>query len=367
MGEMERFPTTDQYKLGVNVDTSSLLLKQHFQDAVAGKPSKVGTPELIKSLVGRDDVKVIDANNSISGYAFKKDELYLNPSELTLVKLLHVAADNLPPNIPHELAPELLSHLMELHEAEHVTQYSFLKGQNTGMVITDSLRSTITGGSVDAEDLKLHIVAELDADLPVLKHLRDMGLDNVAQFWEDARTNVSYVDSFMSLGKEITWHDTSSLNSYYEETGKLIDLDSYISARKSLTLEIMDKMHFSEDEVKRIKADYPNLKENEKVIALNSSAEGKASVSVRPQGLLYAVQSLLEKGELKGLQKWDAENYVKAMDRLGYTADPNYTYEAHMRDVIENKLGIEPLSKNSIDAVEETHSQNIGIGAGVGQ
>ncbi len=355
MGSQE-FPTTDNYKIGTNVNLHSQGLSEHFHDIVQGKPSSIQIPEMVKSLLGRDDIKVTVGDHSKNKYSFGADgdEIHLDPEFITIAKFLGVSEDNLPPNVPTDLTHELFGHLIALHEAEHATQLHLPKDQDTGKVDLRSVRSNLVADGVSEIDLNNKIVRETDADVPVLEHLRDMELEHVGQFWKDSRMTVSFVNSFPMITDEALRHDSSSLLSYHQATGKVIDLDTFVSEKKALLNNVHKELGFEEGKFMSIMQDYPDLLTSERAAAAMSSQEVDDSLRVTPQAIQHAVQNLLDKGELSEMQAWEAQNYVNAMGRLGYEADPNFDYEANIRDTLENKIGLKSVSQQSIDASDNT-------------
>ena len=94
------FPTTDNYKLEVNVNLSSPLLREAFNTAMRGEtPSLDKMEAVVASLVGREGVSV--EYDDYSGAVPHRDFMYIGTKE-NVALIMGVTPDNLPPNVPEE-------------------------------------------------------------------------------------------------------------------------------------------------------------------------------------------------------------------------------------------------------------------------
>lgn len=356
MATNQDFPTTDRYKLGANVQIEALAVVESFQRAARGEPSKDGYLGMIQAATGRKDLKVTNNPDGKTAYSPENDSLNVSGSDTTIASLLNVTQDNLPPNIPKVFTPELVTQLAALHEAEHVTQIASLHDPKTGEVISGSQYASIIKDNPkvtpdqDSEmtrigNLKVNpdtLALEVDADLPVVESLKDMGYEDGAQFWLDMR-NVSAVTRHFPFEKKAVFeHDVGPAVSHFERTGEVLDTSVIMNERQKLVRAI--KAEMSADPAV-VSMDYPGLY-GAKAMRYIESKEGQEALMVRPQVVLSATKTLLEKGELSPLQAKLAEQYVESAERMGYNPEIS-DYNAQMRHVFENNMGLKPAQDTS--------------------
>ena len=347
-------PITDKYELEVNVGFPEQSLSQYFYKIVSD--NEISSPnemiQMVKKLVGRDIIVVHDSLGKFLHSAHENKITLSSDGAISINSMLGVAPDNLPPNVPSELTQELLEHLAALHEAEHATQFSREIDDVSGDV---SIREAMLSDIKNTLSFERKFMREVDSDLSVIETLNDMGLGNVAQFWQDARANNSMIDHIYNFIGRAYEHDTHSTLAHFIETGDTIDPEEFISEKRMLVERIRGEMGVFTGKLLCIIGEYPNL---ETALELEENKQYGMHMEVKPQGIMHAVQTLLDDDQLDGMQKWEAENYMAAMDRLGYVADPNYDYEAQLRDVLENKMG---LKTSDQIALEQRRNEAQGI------
>ena len=353
------FPTTDTYMLEVNVDLNSPLLEEAFTRAMNGQPSSHEIlKEMMDSLHGRQGI-ALDADAGRSAYSIMLQQVGLGPEDIGA--FLAVSPDNLPPNIPEELTPELMTHLFALHESEHVTQFTYKTDEKEGYVIPDTIQRTFMREDPDTiPDLdSVDSIKEVDGDLAVVTHLDEMDLGHVSQFWLDGRICASFNHKFTESAYNHYEHDASSIVSYFRETGQVIDPAEFLEHKNELMTKIQPAiMGMDKQAIIGVLTEYPTLSRDQitQFTEIMNNGEYDLKPDVRPQTILFAVQELLDDGALDGLQKWEAENYVAAMGRLGYEPVqphiPEMSYEDQIRDILENNMGIHKIGEEPEQGAE---------------
>lgn len=337
MSENKDFPTTDKYKIGVDVDLQHKSLCADFRDCAAVYSSQETIKKLIHNLTGRDDVNLMHFEEKGSNaYHAGSDTIMLAPSRVGIDTFMWITKDNLPPNIPEQLTPDLLFHLVALHETEHVTQFS-LEKTDDGQDVT-SIKSTLVQGHNPNYNLMSDIAKEVDADLAIIKHLENLDLPNVAQFWKDMRSVASFVVHFPLSSPDGMPHDTTAILHHFETTGKVLDPDHLIDEKLDLAGKIHDKLGINRDFLSTMMVinTTPPLETLEAKLQEESV---RKDLLMRPQQIMTAVQELLNEGQLTGLQKWEAENYMDAMHRLGYTPEPAGDYTNKAANALKTHFG----------------------------
>jgi len=371
----QNFPITDKYKLGVNVN---LELGVAFWEASHGQPMEDRLVGLPRALVGRK-IDVCPNSWGDNGYNVMRGRLLLDMGVSDVAsfvsKFMHVSPDNLPLNIPDELTPELVVFLVALHESEHVMQW--------GEVGAKSTASTFAKGKTyENKDIPFVIMQEADADSPVIKYLREDGKGNVAQFWLDMRTVSSftdkfplmypakYVDNFASvlnpLGdwgykvdsrkylrksmSELYGHDSASILAYSEKNGAVIDPEYYLREKEALVKNVHESMEIEESWfislVNRCRD------EGERTPTVSEAVNVMKNISpMSPQKIRYALDDLMGRGSLDGLQRLEAENFIAAAERMGYEADPDpdfvQIYKDQVCDAVGNMYGVNGLDREA--------------------
>jgi len=335
-------PTTDKYNLEVRSNLKDPKLSDSFYEAVHGE-QKPGLSKVIDSVLGktRED-RLLDVAQSVARRDFSAEYsedgennysasyAHLTLAPISIKDLMRTYPDNLPPNIPHNLNQNLLEHIVTLHETEHVTQNKIEHVEGRGFFIVSNVHNV-------ADSIEKDWVHEMDADLAVVKYLECLGYFDVAQFWLDGILVNSFTGQFPLSGAETLIDDVSSTIAHYSDTGEVLDFKYFALQKLSLLTKVQVEMNASHDEMNNIIQDYPDfLSEVPK--------EFIPYFAAKPQGVMHAVQTLLDKGDLKDMEKWEAENYMAAMERLGYEPDPNYSYSDQLRDTLENKMGLAPDS-----------------------
>jgi len=341
--EKDKFLTTDNYKLGVDIDLS---LSEEFFKALQQESMEDVLPSVVKRAVGRDDIKIlVDPTASAGGvggcYEIYDDRVSVDPGKNTqyiVSSFSIIAPDNLPPNIPEELTPELFGFLMALHESEHVTQYTFegsiFKKQQTEF---DPRAPDFGCDDKQVSEIAETIIAEVDAELAVLKFLREQEMNHVAQFYLDMRCVSSFTKTCPYLFEKNLDHDVSTIISHYEETGEVLDPDKFLEEKK----ELLDKLH-KEMGVGSEWIDSIMTKNQSDGIRKLHPAEIESVVKqlppMPPQVIMHALQSLLDKGELDGLQKLEAENFIEAVKHMGYEPDPNPAFMEEYKEQVNGAI-----------------------------
>lgn len=357
-------PVTGQFVIRPDIDLKHPLVEAQFQRAARGETvSHEAVSAMIRAVVGPGHrFGITHDETDDSEYNWYKGTFNLSGRE-TIAGFMKVAPDNLPPNIPKELTPELFHHLVALHEAEHVTQTSFENDKVTGKPVPSSGKKLFVRDDEGlAGFLPVKIIGEADADNTVLTALDQMELPHVSQFWLDMRICASFTGKFFETPDKAYKHETSSVLSHFRETGDVLDMDIFIPQKNELMAKIQrEVMGFDMVGITeisgRVLKDYPRLSfdqvEQFGVAMQEKVREMQADPSVQvkditPQGMMSVVGGLLEAGKLGGLQKWEAENYMAAMNRLGYEAIPqpkvDIPFEEMFRDVLENKMGLKPIN-----------------------
>jgi hypothetical protein len=352
----QTFPTTDDYKIEVNINLSKAhALSGEFMAAAKGGTLDEYLPKFVHAVLGRDITVITDKNageyDSKYRYYYDREhkqyeeELHFGTKEMELEEKLvgnfGKNPDFLPPNIPKELTPELMDFLTALHEMEHTTQYNIPQKED-GEVKRGSVSSAIVklGAPLSSRvGSGFEIMGEVDAEgapmAYVATYLREEGMENIAQFYEDMR-------EFNLLDWE---HDLSLVLSHHEETGEVIDPAYYAQEMRGLYMKVIEGVGIDCNYFSELLSQY-SYEDIKKVIG-NAALENdmnnlpKKIGDVTPQKFMYAAQKLLESGELEGVSKMKAEKYVEAMERLGYKPDPQgiVGYKEAVKEVIDKYLG----------------------------
>ena len=200
-----------------------------------------------------------------------------------------------------------------------------------------SLISTVFTDRVPTHGLAEEIVKEVDSDNAVIQYLKDSGQDDMAQFWLDMRMSRSFMAQFLSTSTESTEHDTASIVANFQKTEEVLDINHFIEQKQALMEVVRQEMGMGErNHNLSIMSDYPDAMQ---AIRYNENLDIKKyeqAITVKPQGIMHVVKTLLAEDKLDGMQKWEAENYMESMERLGYEPDADYSYEAQMRSVFED-------------------------------
>ncbi len=333
----DKLPTTDNYKLGVDIDLSEAksLSEEFMKASKEGRLEEVA-PKFIRSVTGQDDINVDireDMGVVDTEYGNFDKVLTLGTKDIGLNEKLSTIFDvdinNLPPNIPEKLTPEHVDLFVVLHEAEHATQNHVPRTEDGKLDPVNIVSNVVKPEApITAFGDGKETILEVDADLAPVAYLRETGMDDAAQFFSDMRE--------INFNKE--HHDTSTIRDYYEETGKVIDPHQYeietASLREKMTGKIGVDYDHLRDELKQYPPDVL-----EKIVQDSSFREvfDKIESEVTPQKLMYGSIKLLEEGEVEGVARLKVENYLAAMDRLGYTPDPKQIdCNSRVSDVMEN-------------------------------
>ncbi len=336
------------YKLEVNAALGGRALSQYFNEIVSD--NRISTPDervqMVKKLVGRE-ITVEHNNSGTNIHKAHENKIVLSDKDVSIASMLSVAPDNLPPNIPPELTQELLEHLIALHEAEHATQFSHENVVSQTGHVVNSIKETMLSDVGSRTGFERNFMREVDGDFSIIDTLHDMEYENVAQFWLDMRASSSAVGYIFDFEGDAYEHDTSSILKHYVNTGEVIDPAEFMSEKRALAEKIRGEVGVFAGELAGILSEYPDF------LKLSRDAEVIKEIDkftkIKPQGIMHAVQTLLDEGQLEGMQEWEAENYMAAMDRLGYEPDPNYDYEAQLRDVLENKMGLKTADQIALE------------------
>lgn len=334
MADKFTIPTTDDFNLDVDINLERKRLHRLFERSASGEASLDDSTKILRAMIGRKP-NVIDGEGGNS-YQPSTDTFRISPPP-SLAFYLGVSENNMPPNISESVTPELMHHLKLVHEAEHATQFIFKRDEQTGEIDQTSARFEISNRSPYAYGLEEEIIKEADADLAVQKYLEDIGEPEVAQFILDARMSRSFVEQYLASSDDSYEHDTSSILQHFKETGDVIDVETFIYEKSALMDKINKEVGFGLYDLSSMVSEYDVTREQLRAMQMEHQTE----LAIRPQGVMHAVQSLLERGELEGLQKWEAENYMAAMTRLGYEPQENYDYESQLRNVLENGMGLQ--------------------------
>ena len=350
MAENFTIPTTDDFNLDVDIDLERKRLHRLFERSASGEASLDESTKLIRAMIGRKPI-VIDGEGGNS-YQPSTDTFRISPPP-SLAFYLGVSESNMPPNIPESVTPELMHHLKLIHEAEHSTQFNYSTDPETGEVDRTRGNFRISNRSPYEYTVAEEIIKEADADLAVQNYLHDIEEPEVAQFIMDARMNRSFVEQYLTSSDDSLEHDTSSIVSHFMETGEVIDVDEFIQAKRELMDKINKEVGFGLYDLSAMVSEYDVTPRQLRELQMDHQTE----LAIRPQGVMHAVQSLLDRGELEGLQEWEAQNYIQAMTRLGYEPQENYDFEAQLRHVIENDMGLqkkpeEPVQVNGLTPEE---------------
>ncbi len=350
MGNNKIIPTTGEYNLSIKVDIQNAELLNCLRDAAYGSRSNESISSLTKALVGRDDIQVIENDEGDIRYDLCADTIYYDSGALTVDRLLCVPKVNVPPHIFQTLTSEMISHILMVHEIGHAAQHSFSRDVNTGRVIMGTVKSNVFDDPLsfkDADyfenDLKGHFAHELDSDLLVIMHLVKADFRRVAQFFMDARITSSFAMNIPELSFTGLTHGTSSLLYHFAKTRDVIDLDFYLSEKQSLIEKINNEMGLNTSDIETVAKDYPEIS-NEEFTPSETLLDAQF---VKHQGIMCAVQNLLERGDLSEMQSVEAETYLQAVERIGYKSDPSYDYIAQIRSILENGYGLVPFSRRS--------------------
>lgn len=326
----DKIPTTDDYKVGVDIDLSAARsLSDKFTQASKGGTLDKFLPKFLRSVTRDDEVTVNvneDALMTESQYhpLDKTFSVGLKESGIDekLAAMFKVDKQNFPPNIPKELTPELFDLGVLLHEAEHNTQSGLPKTEDgkfdrvniTSNVVKPDAPITAFGDGHET-------ILEMDADRAPVAFFQAQGMKDSAQFLLDMKEV-----NFNRKG-----HDTATMQSHYEETGEVIDPAHYEKETASLYTDMKAKVGVDNDKIVELLNKYPPetldraVKDPSFINKLNS-----LDAAVTPQKLMYGAIKMLEgddklKGDdqLEGVARLKVENYLAAMDRLGYKPDPS--------------------------------------------
>ncbi|MGH1375010.1 MAG: hypothetical protein ACRBCK_01570 [Alphaproteobacteria bacterium] len=354
-------PTTDAYEINLDVDIHNPLLAESFNDAVFGTMDNDTVEQMIKVLVSRDGLEVSFSEDERSFSNSMTNEINIGLYG-DIARFLAVTPDNLPPSMPESFTNELYLHLVALHEAEHMSQHSYDLHPESGEINVSTIKSNLVLNETEMSTVGRELLEEADSDNAVLEHLDDMGQEDASQFWLDMRMAASFTHRFAGNTYKIYEHDTSSILSHYRETGDIIDVDQFVEQKGELMAKIQREVLGADmKELMAVMAEYPQLSTAELRKLSDVATSGQEQINLTPQRLMHTVKGLLESGELDGLQKWEAQNYLKAVERLGYEADAspaaNFSMVDKVRDIMENDMGKTPL--NATPATNDPASEII--------
>lgn len=348
--EEQNFPTTDKYKLGVDIDLS---LASEFMNAADGRPLVHRLPELIYGLVGRYDVGVRLGDDLENEYDPNTDDVSVNTRTDNLLErvcsVTGVPLDNPPPKIPDEYTAELDVFLATLHESEHAVQRNVKKDEFGYVDFRATTSTLVTSTNVAASGESYSIISEADADLPILEFLEREGMHDSAQFWFDMRevasfttkTPIPYYPGLSGHGV----HDTNFTISHHRDGGGVIDPEVFMSEKMDLMGKVYKEMGIGNVLTDSYAAKVADVFSNFSMRDIKDCfgrTEVDTEVSpIRPQKIMTALQNLLDEDRLDGVQELDAQNYMAAMGRLGYQPEPalmpGYAEEVaqHLENIID--------------------------------
>ena len=289
-------------------------------------------------------------------YNLGEDAVYLNPEKLSVVERvclrMGVSPDNLPSNIPVELTPELFEFLTALHESEHVTQHTFDPASEKWCLAKDLNNLTEYGRNIFAP-APYELMEEVDADLAVIEYLKEEGMDNVAKFRLDMREirsmtlKVPALPEGSLLNSDAYTHDLSTILGHYVETGDVIDPSRYIHEKSLLVEKIIIELGMPTYWFGNLQYKCEEKATREPELSEISAVYNE--IYMRPQNIRFALENLLERGKLDGLQKFEAENFIAAAKRMGYEAEPLATqeYKAQVETTLKALYGISEPGQDS--------------------
>jgi hypothetical protein len=316
------FPTTDDYRIAVDVDLSGSNLRAIFAAAAEDRLADRFQIQFVNRIVGRDLVIESPPDNAVcvdDRYWISADSIDLDDcsKENSIAFLIQTAIENLPPHIPDHLSADVLKHLAAIHEAEHATQRVSGKDNN--------IFSTVRGDLAADSSVYNSLLREADADFAVLKYLDTIGETEIRQFWLDARTISSFV-----AGRPGQGHDVSFMLQNFQENRSVIDPVEFLEQKGALTDRIEGLMGLNESTVTRLYSQYHQLGSLEDADRLN--------MFPAPQRIGGAVQHLLAYDDtLTPLQRVEAQNCLSALDRLGYDINPDFSYENQIHQLAQSR------------------------------
>lgn len=358
-------PTTGLYRISTDVKVD---LGDKFWKASSGKSAEERMPELVKLLVGRDDLDVEAAPGLKSGYITEQngvqDTLQIDTQgdlEKDICGEMGVSRDNLPPNIPSSYTAELEVFLTAVHESEHVTQYSLNKNpdgsvdvnMSPSLVLEDE---TIEHYGVGYYQLANRVMAEVDSVRAVMSYLREEGMEDVAQFRMDGKTIGSFTNKFPSASGHNFAHEVATILNYHEKTGEILDPKAIIDAKAHLIWRLQADFGVGDRWISSVVGDSQmsatrNPTREEIVKTLGDFPH------ISPQKMMHRLQELLDEGEFDGLQKLEAENFIVAAERMRYEPDPTpleeyaQAYRDQVRNAVDQMYGVpdaEQVVKNDM-------------------
>lgn len=327
----------------MDVNQGGGALRRNFQSIVAGESTSEGLVTAIREIV-RPETNVTHVDEGATVYNITQDAILISNAGMSVGQALHVSEHNLPPNTPKEVTSALLVHLSALHEAEHSMQYRRQADPDSGRVsiffkTLDGENESEAGNMLLSEAL----LGEADSDYAVVKHLQDMEYKHIGQFYLDIRAGGSMTEHLIATPIEAGEHDTSSIIGHFLETGETMDAQAFIEAKWDLASKLREETGISGVPME-ILGKY-NL-------SYEYFVQNFDALAPEPQGVMHAVQTMLDRGDFEGLQKWEAENYLASMERLGYKADPDFNYETQLRRTFENEMGLSPATGLRLDEME---------------
>lgn len=342
-------PITDKYKIGVDIN---LPLVRLFKDAAQGLSPKDIMSLVVPAAVGRrvDLKEITSRDESYASYAMSYGaegnvsyERVMYDFDLSFQKKLAAfigcSPNNLPLNIPPELTPELLDFLTALHESEHITQSSVMEfyGNKFALFGKESSLGLENGGFCERSFFET-LMTEVDADFSEIMYLKEERMDNVAQFLLDMRTIGSFTIKFPKFDMDSLYdHDTAMILNHYMDTGEVFDPEYVCAEKKALIEKVYGELGIKPDWFGRVRSVCG-------MTATRSPAEEECSAAnavfpkMPPQFIRGALEGLLDKGALEGLQKQEAEAFVAASERVGYEAFPVSLTESY-KEAIETLYG----------------------------
>lgn len=347
LGDYKEFPTTDKYNIAVNVNLGDKTVSDVFQKAAKGAFEQESYVAMIRALAGRDTINIQfnDADgtsyNMINDDGVLIDEISVSSK---FIDNIFLGADDpkAPPNIPESFTPEMLVHLITLHEVEHTTQYKFDVDSENRPISSTATSNVINGDFPRDDDLAFKIITEADGDNTIIQYLENTENEDIAQYWLDMRMNRSFMAQFNPYGSESFEYDTASIVSHFRETGEVLDVDHFLDQKGELMELVREQMGMGGNRRFEINMEYPEANQAIRYNKELDLTKYARDMVVSPNAMMHAVKTLLEDDRLEGMQKWEAENYMASMERLGYEPDPDpdYSYEEVLR------AGLEQITKD---------------------
>ncbi len=359
MADKEQFPTTDIYNLETHIQLNTPLLGQHFKNAINGRANVLPDLDLVKALTGKNTIKVEQSDTATGLYTGHDETIHLRSNNALDDKVLDIPRHAIPARVPEELTPELARLLTTLHEAEHATQLIFKEGPDRVLSGTNILNDP--QNMAQAYNLKL--IAEMDGDIARDQYLEDKDMGHIATFYSDLRMMRSFVFSYPVRDHNDEDHDTSTLTDHYKETGDLIDPAAFLDAKNSLFAKIDKQVNFSVNSFVGVMNENPEFKARLQEVVHDEEANLRLDekLTMPAPVILHALQTLIDEGQLEGLEKYEAERGVAALTRLGYEPQAGFDYTANLVEMIQNDPDFQSNPEPVVVPEEQAQSLQIPI------